>query len=300
MHPPSIVYVNGTLVSSAQASVSVFDHGLLYGDGVFEGIRAYNGRVFKLERHLERLYASARAIDLTIPLTPSEMEAAVLETCRANDLSEGYIRLVVTRGPGALGVDPRQATGTPGVIIIAVRWPSSYDRVTNAGMSAITSSYRRTPPDSLSPSIKTLNYLNNVMAKIEANQRGADEALLLDHQGYVSEATAENVFVVMRGTLVTPWTSTNLAGITRETVLELAAALGIPAVERPFTHYDVWVADEAFMCGTGAEVIPIVALDERTIGDGRPGPLTNRLMTTYHAHVRTHGTPIQVEVMAAS
>jgi branched-chain amino acid aminotransferase len=286
------IYVNGRLVDAGKATVSVFDHGVLYGDGIFEGIRAYNGRVFKLERHLDRLYASARAILLTIPMTPAELAAAVLHTCAENALVDGYIRLVVTRGAGDLGLDPRKCTGGPSVIIIAQPGVALYEGPTRDGIAAITSTYRRVSPDALSPSIKTLNYLNNVMARLEASQRGAAEAIMLDHAGYVSEATADNVFIARGGTLMSPWTSTNLAGITRETIFELAAALGIPVVERPFTQYDMWVSDEAFVCGTGAEIVPIVTLDGRTIGSGRPGPLTARIVSAYHRHVREHGTEI--------
>lgn len=287
-----LVYVDGALCAAADARISVFDHGLLYGDGIFEGIRAYHGRVFKLDRHLDRLCASARAIDLTLPMTAADLARAVLDTCAANALVDGYVRLVVTRGAGDLGLDPRKCAGNPSVIIIAQPAVALYDGPTKDGVRAMTSTYRRVPPDSLSPSIKTLNYLNNVMARIEANQRGVEEALMLDHQGYVAEATADNIFIARAGTLLSPWTATNLAGITRETVFELAAELGIPAIERPFTQYDVWAADEAFVCGTGVEIVPLVMLDGRAIGPGTPGPLTTRVREAYHRHVRSTGAPI--------
>ena len=295
VHPTPRIYIDGQLRATADARISVFDHGLLYGDGIFEGIRAYRGRVFKLERHIERLYASAKAIELEIPLSPSEMTDAVLETCAENGIVDGYIRLVVTRGVGDLGVDPRKCTAGPGIIIIAQPAIAIYDSPASQGVTAITSTYRRVPPDALSPSIKTLNYLNNVMARLEANHRGAGEAILLDHQGFVAEATADNVFIARGGTIMSPWTSTNLAGITRETIFELAAELGIPAIERPFTQYDMWTADEALVCGTAVEVVPLVSLDGRGIGTGAPGPLTERLRQAYHAHVRSHGAPIPVK-----
>src|SRR5438132_908933 len=276
-----------------EAKVSVFDHGLLYGDGVFEGIRAYNGRVFKLDRHLERLYHSAKAIDLKIPHTKEEMGNIILETCRRNDIREGYIRPVITRGKGDLGLDPRKCKSGPSVVVIAQPGISLYGKVYERGLKMVTSSYRRVPPQSLSPSIKSLNYLNNIMARVEANQYGADEALMLDIHGYVSEATAENFFIVRNSTIVTPWTSTNLPGVTRETVLEIVPQLGLKAEERLFTLYDVWSSDEAFISGTAAEIGPVVELDGRTIGDGKPGPTTKRIMKAFRDLVMTTGTPIE-------
>src|SRR5256885_8605189 len=212
------VYVNGKFVPQSEAKVSVFDHGLLYGDGVFEGIRAYNGRVFKLERHMDRLFHSAKAIDLKIPHTKEEFAKIVLETCRHNDIKEGYIRPIITRGPGDLGLDPRKCKSGPSIVVIAQPSINLLGKVYERGLKVVTSSYRRVPPQSLSPSIKSLNYLNNIMAKVEAHQYGADEALMLDIHGYVSEASAENVFIVRNHTIVTPFTSTNLPGVTRETV----------------------------------------------------------------------------------
>jgi len=252
------VYVNGKFVPQSEAKVSVFDHGLLYGDGVFEGIRAYNGRVFKLERHMDRLFQSAKAIDLKIPHTKDEIASISLETCRRNEIKEGYIRPIITRGPGDLGLDPRKCKSGPSIVVIAQPSINLLGKVYERGLRVVTSSYRRVPPQSLSPSIKSLNYLNNIMAKVEANQYGADEALMLDIHGYVSEASAENVFIVRNHTIVTPFTSTNLPGVTRETVLELAPGLNLTAQEQFFTLYDVWAADEAFITGSAAEIAPVL------------------------------------------
>ncbi|HKZ89193.1 MAG TPA: branched-chain-amino-acid transaminase [Thermoplasmata archaeon] len=287
------IYVNGKFLPQSEAKVSVFDHGLLYGDGIFEGIRAYDGRVFKLDRHLDRLYASARAIDLEIPHSREEMTRLILEACRRNKIRDGYIRPIITRGVGDLGIDPRKCKAGPTIVVIAqpqiaLYAGDAYDR----GLKVVTSSYRRVPPQSLSPSIKSLNYLNNIMARIEANQYGADEAIMLDNQGYVSEASADNFFIVRNSTIVTPWTSTNLPGVTRETVMELAPTLGLQAMERPFTLYDVWAADEAFITGTAAEIGPVVEVDGRLIGNGKPGKVTKKLMKAFRELVTTTGTPI--------
>jgi len=287
------IWIDGKFVPQSDAKVSVFDHGLLYGDGVFEGIRAYNGRVFKLDRHLERLYASAKAIDLKIPHSKDEMGSLIVETCRRNKITDGYIRPIITRGPGDLGIDPRKCKSGPTVVIIAQPQISLYTGdVYNRGLKVVTSSYRRVPPHSLSPSIKSLNYLNNIMARIEANQYGADEALLLDHWGYVSEASADNFFIVRNSSVVTPPTPTNLPGVTRETVLELAPQIGMKAEERGFTLYDVWSSDEAFITGTAAEIGPVVEVDGRAIGDGKPGKVTKRLMKAFRELVTSTGTPI--------
>jgi branched-chain amino acid aminotransferase len=284
-----IIYAGGRFVDGEQAAVSVFDHGLLYGDGIFEGIRAYNGRVFKLDRHLDRLFDSARAMRLAMPWTRPGLESIVLETCARNGIVDGYIRLVVTRGRGDLGIDPRSCRA-PELIVIARPSIALYQG--SGGITVVTSSFRRPAPDTLSPAIKSLNYVNNVLARMEANDRGADEALLLDGQGYVAEATADNVFIAAAEGLITPPAATNLKGITRETVLELAARLGITAAERPFTLFDVWTAREVFVCGTGAEIVPVLSVDGRTIGGGDVGPITRRLAAAYLAHVRESGTPI--------
>ena len=285
-----LVYVSGAWRTAAEASVSVFDHGLLYGDGVFEGIRAYNGRVFKLDRHIDRLFDSAKAIRLEIPHTHAEVCDLVVETCRRNGISDGYIRLVVTRGPGDLGIDPRKCPRAE--LIVIARQLTMYAAAAK-GIAVVTSTFRRNAPDATSPSIKSLNYLNNILARIEANDRGADEALMLDGQGYVAEATVDNFFIVTDHALLTPPTATNLKGITRETILALAASLGIRAEERPFTLFDVWTSKEAFICGTGAEVVPVLDVDGRTIGAGGVGPITGRLVAAYHDLVRSQGTPIQ-------
>ena len=285
-----LVYVSGAWRPAAEASISVFDHGLLYGDGVFEGIRAYNGRVFKLERHIDRLFDSAKAIRLEIPQSHAEVCELVLETCRRNGISDGYIRLVVTRGPGDLGIDPRKCPRAE--VIVIARQLTMY-RAAAAGITVVTSTFRRNAPDATSPSIKSLNYLNNILARIEANDRGADEALMLDGQGYVAEATVDNFFIVTDHALLTPPTATNLKGVTRETLLTVAASLGIKAEERPFTLFDVWTAKEAFICGTGAEVVPVLSVDHRQIGAGGIGPVTGRIVAAYHELVRTQGTPIE-------
>jgi branched-chain amino acid aminotransferase len=296
-----LVYVSGAWRAAADASVSVFDHGLLYGDGVFEGIRAYNGRVFKLERHIDRLFDSAKAIRLEIPQTHAEVCALVVDTCRRNGISDGYIRLVVTRGPGDLGIDPRKCPRAE--LIVIARQLTMYAGAAK-GINVVTSTFRRNAPDATSPSIKSLNYLNNILARLDANDRGADEALMLDGQGYVAEATVDNFFIVTERALLTPPTATNLKGVTRETLLELAASLGITADEKPFTLFDVWTAKEAFICGTGAEVVPVLSVDGRTIGSGGIGAITARIVAAYHDRVRSEGTPIpaaapEPEVVAA-
>jgi branched-chain amino acid aminotransferase len=290
-----IVYAGGKFSPAAAAGVSVIDNGLLYGDGVFEGIRAYNGRVFKLERHVERLFDSAKAIRLEIGVSRDEMASLVVETCRRNAIEDGYIRLVVTRGAGDLGIDPRSCPRAD-IVIIAKQVAPLYNR--KAGATLVTSAFRRHAPDVLSPSIKSLNYLNNVLARIEANDKGADEALFLDHNGYVAEATVDNIFIVVDRTLMTPPTATNLKGITRETVIELARDLGIPVEERLFTLFDLWTAREAFMCGTMAEIVPIASVDGRAIGvhgaggQGPLGAMTARIAAAYERHVRSTGTPV--------
>jgi len=289
--PGGVIYVSGDFRPSADAAISVFDHGLLYGDGVFEGIRAYNGRIFKLERHIERLFDSAKAIRLDIPHSPEEVCDIVVDTCRRNEIHDGYIRLVVTRGPGDLGIDPRKCP-RPELIVIARPQLTMY-AAAHRGIRLITSTFRRNAIDATSPSIKSLNYLNNVLARIEANDRGADEALMLDAQGYVAEATVDNFFIVTEHALLTPPTATNLKGVTRETLLAVAAGLAIRTEERPFTLFDVWTAREAFICGTGAEVVPVLSVDGRTIGSGEVGAVTARIVAAYHQLVRSQGRPIQ-------
>ena len=286
-----VVYVSGAFRAAADAAVSVFDHGLLYGDGVFEGIRAYNGRIFRLERHIERLFDSAKAIRLDIPHNRDEVCDIVVETCRRNEIHDGYIRLVVTRGPGDLGIDPRKCRRAE--VIVIVRPQLAMYRAPGDGIRLVTSTFRRNAIDATSPSIKSLNYLNNVLARIEANDRGADEALMLDAQGYVAEATVDNFFIVTDHALVTPPTATNLKGVTREALLAVAVGLNIRTEEKPFTLFDVWTAREAFICGTGAEVVPVVSVDGRTIGSGEVGAVTARVVAAYHELVRSQGRPIQ-------
>ena len=288
-----LVYLDGRFVPAAEACISVFDHGLLYGDGVFEGIRAYNGRVFRLNEHLKRLYNGAKAILLDIPLSAEEMREAVLECLRRNQLGDAYIRLVVTRGVGDLGLDPRKCHGGPTVFIIADTielYPQEfYDR----GLELITTVTRRNLPEAINPAIKSLNYLNNILAKIEVSQAGLLEGLMLNHEGYVAEATGDNVFLYAGERLVTPPTSVGiLEGVTRAAVIELAAELGIPVLEERFTRVFVYTADECFLTGTAAEIIPVVKVDGRTIGAGMPGPVTRRLMERFRALTRSEGVPI--------
>ncbi|MEI8243409.1 MAG: branched-chain-amino-acid transaminase [bacterium] len=272
-----LIYLDGKLVPEAQATVSVFDHGLLYGDGVFEGIRSYNGRVFLLKDHIVRLYRSAQAIGLTIPMTPDEMCRAVVATCQANDCRNGYIRLLVTRGVGNLGLNPYQCP-RPGVIIIAANIQLYPAECYEKGLRIITVGTVRNHPEAVNPNIKSLNYLNNILAKIEAINSGVQEAVMLNHIGYVSEATGDNIFTVSGRTLSTPpaWCGC-LVGITRDTVMKLAAANGFEVRESVMTRYDLYNADEVFLTGTAAELIPVVEIDKRTIGGGAPGAGTRRL-----------------------
>ncbi|MDI3316356.1 MAG: branched-chain-amino-acid transaminase [Bacillota bacterium] len=284
-----VVYLNGEFVPVEEAKVSVYDHGFLYGDGVFEGIRMYSGRVFKLEEHIRRLYHSARVIDLEIPLAPEQMSQAVLETCRRNDLDDGYIRLVVSRGPGDLGLDPRKCS-RPTVTIIVDRIALFPASLLEKGLTAVTASTRRTAVDALDPRVKSLNYLNSVLAKIEGNLAGVDEILMFNHEGYVCEGTGDNVFIVRDGRVLTPPAYLGiLEGITRATVIDLARELGIEAGETVFTRYDLYTADECFLTGTAAEVVPVTVIDGRPVGDGRPGPVTRRLREAYFEYARSHG-----------
>jgi branched-chain amino acid aminotransferase len=286
-----LVYLDGEYVPRSQAKVSVFDHGLLYGDGVFEGIRAYSRRVFKLKEHVDRLYESAKAIDLKIPHTKEEFAELILETCRRNKLTDAYIRPIVTRGAGDLGLNPLKCP-KPTVIIVAYPFAPLYGDRYSRGLKLVTATVRRNPPDCISPNIKSLNYLNNILAIIQANQMGADEALFLDKEGYVSEASADNVFVIKGGRIFAPPTITNLNGITRATVLEICERMKVPSKETFMTLFEVYSADEVFMTGTAAEIAPIVSVDERVIGDGRPGRLTLEISKAYKDLVNSTGTPI--------
>ncbi len=280
------VYVNGALVPKEQAVVSVFDHGLLYGDGVFEGIRVYGGKVFLLGEHVERLYESALAIRLTIPIAPAEMAAAVEKTVAANGIKDGYVRLVVTRGAGSLGLDIRK-TSNPQVVVIADTISLYPAELYEKGMEIITASTIRNHPAALSPRIKSLNYLNNIMAKIEATDAGAPEAIMLNHKGDVAECTGDNLFLVKRGELLTPPLDAGvLDGITRRAVMRLAVQAGVTVREITLQRHDVYVADECFLTGTAAEVIPVVGVDGRKIGDGKPGPVTQDLRQRFQRATR--------------
>lgn len=286
------IYLNGKLVPKEEASVSVFDHGLLYGDGVFEGIRFYSGRVFRLDEHIDRLYRSARAIALDIPLDHAQMSQAVLETIRANEMTDGYVRLVVTRGVGSLGLSPKSCP-RPTIFIIAAGISLYPEEMYRDGLKLVTCATRRIAHGALSPMVKSLNYLNNIMAKIEAEQVGAGEGLMLNEQGYVAECTGDNIFIVRRGNIITPPIAAGaLVGVTREVVFEMARDAGIDIREENMTRYDIYTADECFLTGTAAELIPVVELDSRKIHDGQPGPVTKRLTKIFRELTRTQGTPI--------
>ncbi len=288
------IYIDGKFYSEANAKISVFDHGLLYGDGIFEGIRFYNGRVFRLEEHLARLWDSARSICLEIPMSVRDMTEAVLETIRQNHLRDGYIRLLVTRGIGNLGLNPAQCK-YPSVIIIAATITLYHESIYRKGLAIVTCATRRSSPAALNPAVKSLNYLNNVMARIEANLAGADEALMLNEAGNVAECTADNIFIIKRGQIFTPpITAGALRGITRSIVFEIAAELGIKIMESDITRHDVFVADECFLTGTAAEIIPVVKADGRLIGNGKPGPITARTIARFHEITHETGTPIFV------
>jgi branched-chain amino acid aminotransferase len=286
------IYIGGKYYSERDAKISVFDHGLLYGDGIFEGIRAYNGRVFRLKEHIDRLFCSAKAILLKLPMAHADIMAAVVETCRRNRIREGYIRLVVTRGVGTLGLNPNRCKN-PSVIIIADKIqlypPEFYQR----GMDIITVPTTRNLHSALNPAIKSLNYLNNILAKIEANNAGCEEAIMLNAQGFVAECTGDNLFIVKEGQLFTPPLSAGaLYGITRKVVMELATEFGLQVSEPNLTRYDLFNADECFVTGTGAELVPVVKIDGRVIGTGKPGPVTKDLVAKYHALTKVSGEPI--------
>ncbi len=286
------IYVDGEFFDQADAKISVFDHGLLYGDGVFEGIRFYNGRVFRMEAHMDRLWESARSICLEIPISRQEMDEALLETIRRNDLRDGYVRLIVTRGVGNLGLNPVQCK-RPSIIIIASTIALYSEETYRRGLTVVTVPTRRMGPATLNPAIKSLNYLNNVLARIEANLANADEALMLNDAGNIAECTADNVFVVKRGQIMTPpITAGALRGITRSVVFDIAAELEIKISEPELTRHDLYVADEAFLTGTAAEVIPMIKVDGRSIGDGKPGPITKRTIARFRELTRETGTPI--------
>lgn len=276
-----LIYLDGKLVPKEQAVVSVFDHGFLYGDGVFEGIRVYGGVVFRLAPHIDRLYESARTIALTIPLTPEEMTQAVADTVAANGKRDAYIRLVVSRGPGDLGIDPAKCKKATVVVIvdsIALYPPEFYEN----GVSLVTAATRRVPMECFDPRVKSLNYLNNIMAKIEAKNAGALEAVMLNHHGLVAECTADNLFIIKKGVLKTPDLMQGaLGGITRQAVIDLAREAGIPVSETVLALHDLYNADECFLTGTGAEVVPVIGIDGRPIGNGKPGRTTQQLLAAF-------------------
>jgi branched-chain amino acid aminotransferase len=286
------IYVDGNYYSEQDAKVSVFDHGLLYGDGIFEGIRIYHGRVFRLKEHIDRLFYSAKAILLDIPMTHADLMKATVETCRQNNLREGYIRLLVTRGKGTLGLNPNRCKN-PSIIIIAdtiqLYPPEYYDK----GLEIITVPTTRNLHNAVNPAIKSLNYLNNILAKIEANNSGCEEAVMLNSEGYVAECTGDNIFIVKDGQMFTPPLSAGaLYGITRKVVIDMARESNMPVTEPNLTRYDLFNADECFLTGTGAELVPVVKIDGRVIGSGVPGPVTRDLVVRYHALTKVSGEPI--------
>jgi branched-chain amino acid aminotransferase len=280
------IYINGKLYDKNDAKISVYDHGLLYGDGVFEGIRVYNSKVFRLKEHIDRLYESALSIWLEIPLTREQMTEAVNHTVKLNNKKEGYIRLVVTRGAGSLGLDPRKTTDPQVIIIvddITLYPPEFYEH----GLEIVTAATIRNHPNAVNPRIKSLNYLNNILAKIEGIRAGCVEALMLNHKGEVSECTGDNIFLAKRGVLLTPTIDAGiLEGVTRNAVIELARAANVPVRETALLRHDVFIADECFLTGTAAEVIPVVKCDGRVIGTGKPGPITRMLRERFHELTR--------------
>lgn len=285
------IYINGKFYSREDAKISVFDHGLLYGDGVFEGIRAYNRLVFKLSQHIDRLYQSAHTIKLGILLTKQEMIRAVIRTLKENNLKDAYIRLIVSRGEGDLGLDPRKCRGNSTVIIIADKIALYPEKFYQAGLAIITVPTTRNLPEALNPQIKSLNYLNNIMAKIEAINSGCDEAIMLNSLGYVAECTGDNIFIAKGGRIYTPAVSMGiLKGITRDTVISLAGKAKIPVCESIFTRHDLYNADECFLTGTAAQVVPVVKVDGRLIGSGKPGKLTLMLMKKFREATKKEGT----------
>ncbi len=280
------IYISGQYYAKEDAKISVFDHGLLYGDGVFEGLRAYSGNIFRLEQHLTRLYESALAIMLTIPVSPAELGQAIKDTLLRNNITDGYIRVVITRGAGSLGIDPEK-TADPQVIVIADHIQLYPKELYENGMEIVTASTIRNHPAALNPRIKSLNYLNNVLAKLEGKRAGCLEALMLNHRGEVAECTADNIFLVRRGELLTPPTDAGiLEGVTRGAIIELAGQAGITVREITLTRHDVYVADECFLTGSGAEVIPVIKVDMRSIGSGTVGSMTRQLSQAFHRLVR--------------
>ena len=286
------VYINGKYYDKDDAKVSVFDHGFLYGDGIFEGIRLYNKNVFRLPKHIDRLFRSARAIMLDLPWSKQEVMDAVCDACRVNNLTDGYIRLVISRGKGALGLSPLTCSD-PQLVIIADQIKLYPDELYKNGLKAVTVPTRRNSHAALPPMVKSLNYLNNILAKIEAQNMGFQECLLLNNEGYVAECSGDNVFIVFDNQLITPPVSAgSLGGMTRQAVIDIAKRLGIDIVEKPLARFDVWTADECFLTGTAAKLIPLVELDGRKIGEGKPGPMTNRLIDAFNEIAPVEGVRI--------
>nr|WP_321352823.1 branched-chain-amino-acid transaminase [uncultured Methanoregula sp.] len=286
-----IIYKDGKYLPEEEARISVFDHGFLYGDGVFEGIRCYNGRVFRLKEHIDRLYDSAKTIDLQCPITKDEMTEAICETLRRNNLTDAYIRPIITRGVGDLGLDPRKCK-VASVVIVAVTWGAMYGDLYEKGLKGVTVSIRRNPAECLPPNVKSLNYLNNILAKIEANYKGGDEAIFFDTNGYISEGSGDNLYIVKNGEILTPPTLNNLRGISRMVLLEIARAHGITVKEQNLGYFDLYTADEMICTGTAAEVAPITWVDGRIIGSGKPGPITRQLMAAFKTVTEKEGYPI--------
>lgn len=286
------IYLNGEYVSKENAKVSVYDHGFLYGDGIFEGIRIYSGNIFKCKEHLDRLYDSAKSILLDIPLTYEEMQKVLVETVRKNELTDGYIRLVVSRGPGDLGLDPRRSPKANIVIIVEQLAIYSEENYRN-GLKTVSVSTRRNIPDALNPKIKSLNYLNNILVKIQANLAGVGEAIMLNSHGYVAEGSSDNIFLVKKGIVFTPPCYVGaLEGITRAAIMEICYRVGYKVKEEPFTLHDVYVADEVFFTGTAAEVIAVKEVDGRTIGEGKAGPITTHLLQEFRSIVKEDGVKV--------
>jgi len=284
------IFLDGQFVDKSEAKISVFDHGLLYGDGIFEGIRVYRDCVYRLDEHLERLEYSAKAILLDLPWKREELIDYTCEACRINGIGDGYIRMIVTRGTGSLGLSPNSCL-RPSLIIIADKIALYPEECYTEGLSIVTVPTRRTGPAALNPGVKSLNYLNNIMAKIEAAQAGALEAIMLNDQGYVAECTGDNLFIVHKGKVLTPDAANGaLRGITRQAVIDIASEIGYEVKECNLTRYEIWNAEECFLTGTAAELIPVVKLDSRMIGDGRPGKITKQLHSAFHREVSSHGT----------
>ena len=285
------IYIDGKFYTKENAKISVYDHGLLYGDGVFEGIRAYNGRIFRLDEHIDRMYDGAKAIMLEPPVSKEKMKEIIKETLRKNNLKDAYVRPIITRGKGNLGLDPNKCP-KPSIICIAETWGAMYGDLYEKGLTGVTVSVRRNAPEALPTNIKSLNYLNNILAKIEANVKGGDEAIIFDVRGNLAEGSGDNIFLVKNGKIFTPFTQINLNGVTRGAVFDLSAKLKIQIVEANLGYFELYTADEVFVTGTAAEIGPISNIDGRVIGTGKPGPITKKLMKAYTELTRKTGTPI--------